>query len=120
MPAIYGPEPAHGWCYYFERAQLAGQLRDWHTVARLGETAFGLDDYPNDPVERFVFVEGYAQTGEWSRAIAESDKAYGVSKQYVGPLLCTLWTRIEQQTPASLQKAEAMAQVQNMFRCKKE
>jgi hypothetical protein len=117
MPGIYGPEPPHGWCYYFERAQLAAQLGDWSTVTKLGEAAFGLDDYPNDPVERFVFVEGYAHVGQWSAAIDQSSKAYGVSKQYVGPLLCTLWARIEQQTSDSPQKGAATAEVQNMFRC---
>ena len=28
MPAIYGPEPPHGWCYHFERAALAAQQRN--------------------------------------------------------------------------------------------
>lgn len=28
MPAAYGAEPAHGWCYYFEKADLARQLGD--------------------------------------------------------------------------------------------
>jgi hypothetical protein len=120
MPAVYGPEPPHRWCYYFERAQLAAQLGDWSSVAHLGDTALGLDDYPNDPVERFVFVEGYAHAGQWSGALEQSTAAYRVSKQYVGPLLCTLWARIEQQTQASPQRAEALAQVRNMFRCERE
>jgi CPA2 family monovalent cation:H+ antiporter-2 len=36
MPAIYDPEPAHGWCFYFEKADLARQfgaeLRIVHAV----------------------------------------------------------------------------------------
>ncbi len=61
MPDAYGPEPAHGWCYYFEKADLARQFGDWKTVTHLGDEAFKLNDYPNNPVERFVFIEGYAQ-----------------------------------------------------------
>ncbi len=53
MPKIYGPEPAHNWCYYFERADLARQIGDWTQVTNLGDKAFKLDDYPNDPLERF-------------------------------------------------------------------
>ena len=60
MPEIYGSEPAHNWCYYFEQADLARQMEDWEQLAELGDIAFKLDDYPNDPLERFVFVEGYA------------------------------------------------------------
>ena len=51
MPEIYGPEPAHGWCYYFEQAELAAQDGDWVRVAALGDKAFSLNHYPNDPVE---------------------------------------------------------------------
>ena len=36
MPAIYGPEPVHGWCYYFERASLAAQTADWGAVTEAG------------------------------------------------------------------------------------
>ncbi|MCC6259443.1 MAG: hypothetical protein IT311_01170, partial [Anaerolineales bacterium] len=35
MPKIYNPEPAHGWCYYFQKADLARQLKDWKTAANL-------------------------------------------------------------------------------------
>ena len=34
------PEPSHGWCYYFERADLARQMGDWEKVAELGEYGF--------------------------------------------------------------------------------
>ncbi len=76
MPEAYGPEPAHGWCYYFEKAELARQFGDWETVTRLGDEASKLNDYPNNPVERFVFIEGYAHTGDWERALKMSKESY--------------------------------------------
>ncbi len=63
MPDAYGPEPAHGWCYYFEKAELARQFGDWETVTRLGDEASKLTDHPNNPVERFVFIEGLCPHG---------------------------------------------------------
>ena len=39
------------------------RLETGHSVAELGDAAFALDDHPNDPVERFVFIEGYAHIG---------------------------------------------------------
>jgi hypothetical protein len=116
-PSLYEPEPAHNWCYYFERAELARQMGDWEKVTELGDKAFTLDDYPNDPLERFVFVEGYAHTGEWEKALKYAQVSYKVSKNYVGPLLCTLWERIERDVPASSEKNEFVIQAKTLFVC---
>lgn len=118
MPDVYGPEPSHGWCYYFEKADLARQNGNWDEVVRLGETAFALDDHPNDPVERFVFIEGYAHVGGWKKAVELSVESYKVSKNYVGPLLCKLWDRIERETKNTSERASALLQAAENFECK--
>jgi hypothetical protein len=118
LPAsLFAPEPAHGWCYYFEKADLARQFGEWDQVARLGDIAFDLGDHPNNPVERFVFIEGYAHTGDWQRALRLSRESYRVSRDYVGPLLCRLWDRIERETTDSAQRREVLAEVENMLAC---
>ncbi len=117
LPAIYQPEPPHGWCYYFEQADLARQRGDWEQVAALGEIAFNLNDHPNNPVERFVFIEGYAHTGNWERAQEISKEAYLVSKNYMRPLLCQLWARIEESTPASAAKEQAVQKAEAELGC---
>ncbi|MGE5249799.1 MAG: hypothetical protein ACM3QS_06240, partial [Bacteroidota bacterium] len=117
MPAVYAPEPAHGWCYYFERADLARQVHDWRQAADLGEKAFALDDYPNDPSERFVFIEAYAHTGDWTKAVNYSVQSHRVSPGYVDPLLCRLWMRIQAQTPESSEKAAALEEIKTKFGC---
>ncbi len=117
MPEIYSPEPSHGWCYYFEKAELARQFGDWKTVTRLGDEAFALNDYPNNPLERFVFIEGYAHAGNWDRALKLSKESYRISKEYVGPLLCRLWERIEAETREGLERSEALSEAQNLFAC---
>jgi len=117
MPDVYKPEPAHNWCYYFEQADLARQMGDWEQVADLGNIAFRLDDYPNDPLERFVFVEGYAYVGEWEKALEYAQVSYEVSKNYVGPLLCKLWERIDREVPASPEKDGFVIQSKTLFVC---
>ncbi|HET9908071.1 MAG TPA: hypothetical protein VFQ23_15575, partial [Anaerolineales bacterium] len=119
MPeSLFGLEPAHGWCYYFEKADLARQFGDWDMVVELGDTAFKLEsDSPNDPIERFVFIEGYAHAGEWERAVELSKVSYRVSREYVGPLLCRLWKRIETETMESPERSEALTDVTNTFAC---
>jgi hypothetical protein len=118
MPSIYYPEPEHGWCYYFEKADLARQLGDWQEVANLGDTALKLKDHPNNPVERFVFIEGYAHVGDWERAVKLSRVSYQVSKGYVGPLLCRLWERIEAESSDTVERNDALSEVKSIFACK--
>ncbi|MCC7117527.1 MAG: hypothetical protein IT310_03290 [Anaerolineales bacterium] len=117
MPKIYQPEPAHGWCYYFQKADLARQLKDWGTVARLGGEAFKLDDHPNDPIERFVFIEGYAHTGNWEKAVEYSLDSYRVSKAYMRPLVCKLWERIARETESAPAQANAISEIQKKAEC---
>ncbi len=117
MPEVYYPEPVHGWCYYFQKADLARQMGDWETVTHLGDVAFALDDYPNDPVERFVFIEGYAHNGDLEKAVEYSVDSYKVSKNYVGPLLCTLWDRIERETESTPDLLETLVKVREKFAC---
>ncbi len=117
MPAIYGPEPNHGWCYYYEKADLASQYGDWDEVIRLGAQAFGSGDHPNDPTENFPFIEAYAHTGDWAQAEQLSRRAYRVSPSYLEPLLCPLWERIEKNTPDSAEKENALRNIRSILTC---
>ena len=117
MPAFYGADPAHGWCYYFQKAELARQFGDWDEVRKLAETGFNLDEHFNNPVELFVFIEGYAHAGDWDEAIMLSKEARQVSKSYVDPLLCKLWKRIEAETTSSEERTEALNEIQNLVEC---
>jgi hypothetical protein len=117
MPKIYQPEPAHGWCYYFQKADLARQVGDWKTVTQLGDAAFALNDYPNDPIERFVFIEGYAHTADWEKAVELSLASHKVSKNYVAPLLCKLWDRITRETESTPDQKLTLGEMRNKFEC---
>jgi hypothetical protein len=92
-PAIFGAEPAHGWCYTYLKADLARQQGDWETVARLGDEAFALPMLPDDPYEYLPFVEAYARLGRikdarlLTRQVAES-------MPLLKPALCGLWNRL--------------------------
>lgn len=113
---IYGEEIAHGWCYYYEKADLARQFGDWEQVTALGDEAFANSDYPNDPIERFPFIEGYAHTGNWSRALELSREVRAVTP-VMQPVLCRLWQRIARETPASLEQEQALRAVQAELAC---
>jgi hypothetical protein len=114
--ALYGEEPPYTWCYYFTQAELARQQADWEAVAALGEQAFRLGDYPNDPAERLVFIEGYAHTGNWARAQEITHETQTITPM-MEPVLCHLWSRIDAQTPASPEKEAALDSIFGSLPC---
>ena len=117
MPVVYGPEPEHDFCYYFEKADLARQFKDWDSVVKYGESALSLSDHPFEPAEQFVFIEGYAHVGEWERAVDLSVNSYEVSQDVVGRMLCRLWRRIGEETAPSLERTAALSKIESMFAC---
>ena len=61
---FFGGEPAHIWCYYYEKASLARQQGNWQEAARLGQEAASQKFTPADLSEWMPFLEGYANTGQ--------------------------------------------------------
>jgi len=91
-PVIFGPEPAHGWCYFYEKADLARQLGDWETVSALGDEAFRAGLWAHTPYELFPFIEGYIHTRDWDPAEDLSLAVFRTSVK-LQPALCALWAR---------------------------
>ncbi len=116
--AIFDPEPAHGWCYYYEKADLARQRQDWQTIVSLGDTAFRLADRPKDTSERLVFVEGYARAGRWAQARDLTQQTYQYGHD-VKPMLCDTWDRIAQNTLSSPDQQEALSAINQTYQCQK-
>jgi hypothetical protein len=73
---VFGAEPARGWCYFYQKAELARQLGDWDTVAALGAEAARQNLVPADPVEWTPFLQTYAVLGQIEKleALAEQFK----------------------------------------------
>jgi len=57
---VFGPEPFHGWCYYYQKADLARQRGEWGEVQSIGDQAFGLGFEPKDAIEWIPFLQAYA------------------------------------------------------------
>lgn len=67
---VFGPEPDHGWCYYYQQADLARQLGNWPEVSRLGDEARQRNLAPADLVEWIPFLQAAAHLGQ-SATLAE-------------------------------------------------
>ncbi|MBI5823359.1 MAG: hypothetical protein HZB18_04975 [Chloroflexi bacterium] len=96
MPAMpmFFPEPEHGWCYYFTKAELAHQQGDFDQVVLLEKQAISKEFKPEDQNEWLIFIEAHARTGdlqtaeELSIAVLRAD-----AKMRRG--VCTVWEQIQ-------------------------
>jgi len=64
---VFGAEPSHGWCYYYQKADLARQRREWNQVLMIGEQAIDKGFMPGDLIEWMPFLQAYAVTGDVDR-----------------------------------------------------
>jgi hypothetical protein len=115
---IFGPEPEHDWCYYFEKAELARQYGDWTKVVELAEQARQLDTrlYEVNAPELLPYIEGYAHLGDWDNAHQLTDEAYQLTFR-MERILCSTWQRILQNTPSSPERQSIIKKLGQELEC---
>jgi hypothetical protein len=94
-PDIFGPEPERRWCYYFQKADLARQQKDWNKVIALLKQAQKNGFAPEYGAEYIPFIEAYAQMGEWQKAYELTQAAQKVNAG-LKKMLCTNWSRLRE------------------------
>ena len=100
---IFGPEPAHTWCYYYQKASLARQSGDWERVIALGEQADREGYQPVKTAEWLLFVDAYVHVGDFVAAENLTSRIQTRDPRLT-PFLCTYWS--EQTTvPAGLSES---------------
>lgn len=60
---VFGAEPERGWCYYYQKADLARQRGEWETIPNLLKEALDQGYYPADGLEWMPFLQAYAIQG---------------------------------------------------------
>lgn len=85
-PNVFLPEPAHGWCYIFQKADLAFQNKDYETVTSLYEESLTAGLSPQDPTELLPFLKAYAALGNSAEAEKMVDTL--LSDPVNRPVLC--------------------------------
>ncbi|MEI8132578.1 MAG: hypothetical protein WCG34_09100 [Leptolinea sp.] len=92
--SIFGPEPQHGWCYFYEKADLARQYGEWQKIIDLGNQADEQGLKPAVGMEYQPFIEGYANGGKWEQAYQLTQKANALTEN-MGKTLCADWQRLK-------------------------
>lgn len=110
---LFGAEPAHGWCYYYQKADLARQLGDWAEVASLGDEARQARLSAQDAVEWLPFIQAYAFTGnlEGLQAVAKAVK----KEPYYRQQACA---HLQKMNAAEPFQPQVLAEVNRLF-CEK-
>jgi NO-binding membrane sensor protein with MHYT domain len=80
----------NGWCYYFEKADLARQYQDYQLIANLGDEALEKDLSPRDASEWLPFLDGYIYKGEWDKVTIISEKILHEGGSYKDGLCYTI------------------------------
>src|SRR5215212_3044186 len=109
-------EPDHHWCYYFAKAELAYQQKDYGKVVVLIDQAISRGYEPEDPFEWLAYIESKALLGDIETAEKFSRSAFeqenGLRKG-----LCEVWKRVKAQNPAGNGEESRVNQLLSDLEC---
>jgi hypothetical protein len=117
-PEIFGVEPAHTWCYYYEKADLASQYQEWGKILQLWEEANQNGVRAGNSIELMPFIEAYARSDDWETAKLLTKQAQLLPDRS-SSVLCDLWRDIGSSTPGSVKRDQTISFVQNQLGCQK-
>jgi hypothetical protein len=93
VPGVLADEPAHEWCYYYQKASLAHQMEDWDEVIRLAEEADNNGYDAQNAYEYFPIMDAYLQSGHFDRAFEYSEQIK--NRAGYSSVICDLWSSVE-------------------------
>lgn len=118
-PAVFGKEPPHTWCYYFEKAELARQQGHWQTIADLGDQSLKKGYKANNIVEWLPFIDGYVHVGDLEQAQAINSWILARGKKFL-PQLCAAWEEQAGLYPQDSEKSLQVSQIWQSLSCPSE
>ena len=119
---MFGTPQESGWCYSFERADLARQLEDWDTAAALADRAREQGYSPgsagsNSAFEWQPFIEAYGHVDRWSDAAGLVLNSAQTDPAYI-PFLCGRWQNLVEKTVTNGEQVQADQILENALGCR--
>jgi hypothetical protein len=96
----FAGEPNHGWCYFYEKAELLRQLRDWAGIIAVRADAAREGSWATDPFELLPFIEAEARSGDVDWAVEATLNAFE-NEHKLQRGLCALWSRARTGQPSA-------------------
>ena len=114
--SIFGKLTSKGWCYYFEKADLARQFGQWNEVAKLYEQAKANGEQAGNGFEYIPFIEGYGHLADWEKVRSLTKTANRISKG-LEPSLCDSLDGLLTKAPESTERDEIIRDLKNDLDC---
>jgi hypothetical protein len=114
---IFGHEPPHDWCYYYEKAALASQDQNWNRIASLAQQAAQAGLGAQYGTELVPFIEGYAHLDQWQQAYQYTRDAMHMDGNRSYSYLCAFWKKLNKELPPSDEKENALANLSRPLIC---
>jgi hypothetical protein len=113
---IYGKQKEKGWCYFFEKADLARQYQQWDEIGQLWKEAQSAGEQADNGFEYIPFIEGYGHLEDWGQVKLLTHTANKITAG-LEPSLCTALDRIMAGTPASQERDNTIRELKNDIKC---
>jgi hypothetical protein len=114
--SIYGKQNNRGWCYYFEKADLARQYGQWDEVARLWKESQSVGELADNGFEYIPFIEGYGHLEDWGQVKLLTKSAKKITAG-LEPSLCTALDRLTSNAPASQERDDTIKSLKDDLKC---
>jgi len=116
LDTITGPENSNSWCYYYQKADLAVQKKDWQAVASLWAQATQKNLAPTDGLELLPFTEAFLQRKEWDSAFTLTRSANKMTRN-AADVYCPLWASPGSEQPVSAGWEPILFKTRNLLAC---
>jgi len=116
--SIYGKQNTNTWCYYFEKADLARQYKQWDEVARLWKEAQSNSEHTDNGFEYIPFIEGYGHLEDWGQVQLLTKAAKKITAG-LEPSLCTALDRLTSDSSTSQKGKDTITNLKNDLACAK-
>lgn len=80
---IFGAEPEHGWCYSYQKIELALQNKQFDEAARLADEAAQKGLKPADETEWMPVIIAYANTAQDEKALTAAEEIDRDLRKYI-------------------------------------
>ena len=114
--AIFGNEPYHDWCFYYEKADLASQDQEWGKIIQLWQEAGHKGVRAHNSIELLPFIEAYAEEGNWTLAGSITIQAEVLPDRNSSEL-CDVWRGLGSTTPQSPERDQTAALIEARLGC---
>ena len=114
--SIYGKQNHQTWCYYFEKADLARQYKQWDEVIRLWKEANSIGVKTENGFEYIPFIEGFGHLEDWEQVKFLTKSANKVTAS-LEPSLCIALERLAATTSTSQNRDDTIKNLNNYLKC---